>query len=683
MGQRCLLEDALGTVVPSSTAVRVLAAVAAAAVSLLIGFAAQCAHDTQSMTTVRSALLVDHADEGVSVADVLLDQAQRTGSNFYRIRVDPTGRTPTRMLVPLIGDPGLHDRVFPGGEYARFDTSTTTELRPFDGHQRGTYLSSLQPRALQDVATTLRSAGVDARVEALGWGSLVVWMALYTPTVAAGAVTIVSAGLLGFVRAVVRAREHAVARTLGVRVPFARDVVTSAAMVAAAFVVTGVVAAVALRWYNGGHQLPSYLAVSAVVLLTVVMSFVAGSVVAGLLPRGARFRAAYSGWRPWSRGRVALPTAQVAIVVLVVFLAAQAAAAWTLLAAVRDSRPDWSACAACTTTIFNGFDGPEALDDAVAPFAAAVRTLEPSGGVVLSWVPGADRGDHYDPGEPTSNVIVANPAFIAQSEGRLPDPLDGAHGAGEWGLLVPDDQADRRDSIAAAWLDVFRDPIGHVADAATPKPPQIATYPAGLVFNQGQTDFRDELYSDAPVIVVVPASAGLLDDDTYFAAGSAGDLLFTGDVAATRRALDAAGVERSVYALDTFADQIERGEASARARVPIAMSGGVAGLLAMVGLLAVRTRVYIAADRDRLRFDVTHGRSPVRAHLPMLLRTVTLLGCSACVTAAAVGTGVAGADLPPGTLGTVFGCVSAAVILTNAVIVSRRSTTRGLCSDAW
>lgn len=682
MGQHRLLEDALALVVLASTTVRTLAAVAAAVVSLLVGFAAQCAHDTQSMATVRSALVVDRVADGVSVPDVLLDQAQQTGSNAYRVRVDPTGRTPTRTLAPLIGDQRLHDRAFPDGEYARFDTSTTTELAPLDGHQRGTYLSTLPPRALRDVATAIRGAGVDAQVEALGWGSLVVWMATYTPTVSAAAVVVVAAGLIGFVRAAVRAREHAVARALGVRMPLARDVTASVALVGAAFIVCGVVAVLVLDRYNGGHQLPSYLAVSGVVLLTVMTAFVAGAVVAGLLPSRVRFRAAYSGWRPWSRGGIVLPAAQVLTVVLVVFLTTQATAAWTTLVTVRDSRPDWNACAACTTTVFNGFDGPEALDDAVAPFAAAVRALEPSGGVVLSWVPGVDRGHRYDPGEPTSNVIVANPAFVAQSEGRLPDPLRGAHGPGEWGLLVPDDQASRTDSIVAAWRDALGDPIGHVPDQAAPKRPHVATYAGGRVFNQGQTDFRDELYSDAPVIVVVPASAGLLDDDAYFAAGSAGDLLFTGDIAATRRALDAAGVERSVYALDTFADQIGRGEATARARLPIAVVGGAAGLLAMIALLAVRTRAYVAADRDRLRFHLAHGRAPVRAHLRMWLRAVAMLGCSACVTAAAVGTGLAGADLSPGTLGTVFACVSAAVVLTTAVMVSRRSTVEELCSDA-
>jgi hypothetical protein len=668
-------------VVLASTAVRVLAAVAAAAVSLLVGFAAQCAHDTQSVATVRSALVVDRVAEGVSVGDVLLDQARRTGSNAYRIRVDPTGRTPTRTLAPLIGDQRLHDRVFPDGQYARFDTSTTTELTPLDGHQRGTYLSTLPPRALRDVATALRGVGVEAQVETLGWGSLVVWMATYTPTVSAAAVVVVAAGLIGFVRAAVLAREHAVARTFGVRMPFARDIATSAATIGATFVVTGVVAALALLRHNGGHQLPSYFAVSAVVLLAVTTSFVAGAVTAGLLPRGARFRAAHSGWRPWSRGAVVLPVAQVLTVVLVVFLVTQAAAAWTALVTVRDSRPDWGPCATCTTTVFNGFDGPAALDAAVAPFAAAVRALEPSGGVVLSWVPGADRGHRYDPGEPTSNVIVANPAFIAQSRGRLPDPLDGAHGPGEWGLLVPDDQASRADSIAAAWRNALGDPIGHVPDQAAPKRPHVTTYPAGRVCNLGQTDFRDELYSVAPVIVVVPASAGLLDDDTYFAAGSAGDLLFTGDVAATRRALDTAGVERSVVALDTFADQIGRGEATARARVPVAAVGGVAGLLAMVGLVAVRMRAYVVVDRARLRFHITHGRTPARAHRRMWLGTAALLGCGACVTAAAVGTGLVGADLEPGTLGTVFACVSAALVLTTAVLASRRSMTKELCSD--
>jgi hypothetical protein len=314
----------------------------------------------------------------------------------------------------------------------------------------------------------------------------------------------------------------------------------------------------------------------------------------------------------------------------------------------------------------------------VAPFGSAVRALEPSGGVVLSWVRGAQAGDRYAPGDPASNVILANPEFITRAHGRLPDPLDGIDGPGEWGLLVPRDQAGRADVIAAEWRQSFRDPLGAVPNRAVPKRPHIATYPPGRVFNYGQTDLRDQVYSDSPVIVVVSASAGLLDDDSYFAAGSAGNLLFSGDRAATRQALDAAGVAPSVYTVDTLADQVDRGVATARSKLPIAMIGGVAGILVAFGVLAVRTRAFVLANRDRLLLHLVQGRSPIRMQMRMWLRTAALLGGTGVGVLITMGSGLTGADIVPCTLGIAFGALAALVILANAGIALRSTTTKEL-----
>jgi hypothetical protein len=424
----------------ASNTIRVVAAFATALVSLLIGFAALSVQDTQSMASVRSALIITEMDEDAPLEGMLRAEAKQRGANFYRVRVDPTGRTPTRTLVPIVGDPAAHDNVFPAGSYARFDTGMRTTLeRPTDDW-RGGYLSTLPPRTLGEVATTLAGAGVQAQVQSLGWGSLLRYMVGYTPTVMAAAVAVGGAWLAGFGRAAARAREAAIARTLGGR-PFGRDVGTSVLLVAGAFVVLAGVATAVLDAYNGGHRLPAYFGVSGVVSAILVTAFVLGACVPGVLPRRLRFLPAFSGWRPWARGALAMSAVQVLTLTLVVFLVTQAVTACGSLLTVRDSRPDWAACAACTTTIFQGFDGPAALDDAVAPFGSAVRALEPSGGVVLSWVRGAQAGDRYAPGDPASNVILANPEFITRAHGRLPDPLDGIDGPGEWGLLVPRDQA--------------------------------------------------------------------------------------------------------------------------------------------------------------------------------------------------------------------------------------------------
>lgn len=181
------------------TVARVSAACAAALISLLIGFAALSVQDTQAMATVRSALVITGADEATPVVRMLRDEAELRDANFYRVRMDPTGPVPTRTLAPIIGDRELHDRAFPSGEYASFDTATSTKLAPMTGGPRGAYLSTLPPKALQKVATRLAGAGVEAQVQSVGWGTLLRYMVGYTPTVMAAVVGLCAAWLAGFV----------------------------------------------------------------------------------------------------------------------------------------------------------------------------------------------------------------------------------------------------------------------------------------------------------------------------------------------------------------------------------------------------------------------------------------------------------------------------------------------------
>jgi hypothetical protein len=661
---------------------RVLGAFAAAATALLLGFAMQSVHDTQSMATIRSALIITHVNENAPVPTLLHTEATTLHANFYQVRIDPTGRTPVRTLAPIIGDQDTHERAFPSDRYAAFDTTLTTTLTRTPESPLGAYFSTLSPRALDSVATHLAAAGVDAHVEAMNWGGLVVYMLAYTPLVLAAAVAVGAAWLAGLARALARAREHAVLRVHGARAPVVRDLVWSALFAMAAYAVSAGAAILPIRAYNGGHQLQSYCTLSAVLLGILLTAFACGTGVAGMLPRGLRFRSAFSSWRPWARGRFSMAAVQVATLTLVIFLTAQAAAASGSLVNVRDSGPDWKSCSACTVTIFNGFGGQAALNDAVTPYGSAVRALEPQGKVVLSWARGAVQGDRFTPGDPDSNVIIANPTFIAHAERPLPDPLRGIDGPGEWGLLVPSDHADQADAIAQDWLNSFRQPLGHVPNQAAPKPPHIATYPAGDVFNYGQTDLRDKVYSASPVIVVVSASAGLLDDDSYFAAGSSGDLLFTGDTSATQRALDKAGLERSVYSLDTLGTQIARGITTAQSKLSVAIAGATAGLIALIGMLTIRTRVHIMSRRHEMLLLRTRGRSPARIQLMITARTLTLLTGTGLAVVVAGSSGLVGSDIPPSILAVVSATVAIVVIAANALITARLTTMKELITNA-
>jgi hypothetical protein len=144
--------------------------------------------------------------------------------------------------------------------------------------------------------------------------------------------------------------------------------------------------------------------------------------------------------------------------------------------------------------------------------------------------------------------------------------------------------------------------------------------------------------------------------------------------------LDAAGVARSVYVVDALADQIDRGVATARARLPTALVGGATGVLAAVGMLVVRTRASVLANRDRLVFHRTHGRSPSRAHLRTWLRTAALLAGTAVALVLAMQSGLTGADVVPRSVGIVFGGVVVLVVLTTGVTTARTATTKELLS---
>lgn len=662
--------------------IRILGAFAAAATALLLGFAMQSIHDTQSMTSIRSALIITHVSENASVPTLLRAEATSLHANFYQVRLDPTGRSPVRTVTPIIGDRPAHERAFPSDRYAAFDTSLTTKITQASDSPLGAYFSTLSSRALDSVADHLAAEGIDVHVEAMNWGGLVAYMLAHTPLVLAAAVAVGAAWLAGLARALARAREHAVLRVHGVRAPVVRDLLMSVLVAMVAYAVSAAVAILPVRAYNGGHQLQSYFALSAVLLGFFVVAFASGTAVAGTLPGSLRFRSAFSSWRPWSRGRFTMPAVQIATLTLVVFLNAQAAAAWGVLVDVRDSGPDWKSCSACTVTIFNGFGGQSALDEAVTPYGSAVRALEPQGNVVLSWARGAVRGDQFTPGDPHSNVIIANPTFIEQSEASLPNPLRGIDGPGEWGLLVPDDHAAQSGAIAQEWLDAFHEPLGHVPNQAAPRKPHIATYPAGDVFNYGQTDLRDEVYSASPVIVIVSASAGLLDDDSYFAAGSSGDLLFTTDASTTQHALDRAGVARSVYSLDTLGTQIARGITTARSHLTVAVAGAAAGLIALSGMLTIRSRGYIMLRRKQILLLRTLGRSPARVQLMITTRALSILAGTGLVVFVASSSGLVGADIPPETLATVLGEVALVVVVTSASIAARLTTMKELITDA-
>jgi hypothetical protein len=653
---------------------RVLAACAAALISFLIGFSAMGVHDTQSMAGAKSALVITRVTDNARALSILRSEASALRANFYRVRVDPSGRSPTRTLAAIVGDREEHDRVFPSGRYVQFDRTMTTTLVPVRGELIGTYFTTIPPGELHSVASRLTRAGAEARDESLAWSGLALYMLADTPIVLAGAVVVCAAWLCGFAHGFSRARERSATALLGVRCQVEREIGGALALAGACFAGTTAVAAVVLRGYNADNQFRPYVGLSAVLFTVVMVAFVAGLGTSARLPRRSRFRAAFSGWRPWGRGRLAQGATQVLTLTLVVFLVAEAVTAAGSLISVRGSGPAWTSCARCTTTIFNGFGGPAAFDAAVRPYASAVRAEESRGGVVLSWARGSTRGSVFTPGSSAANVIIANEDFIERSAGRLPDPLRGHRGPGEWGLIIPSDHATDSGAVAAEWRESLAHPLGRIADRAAPRSPHVSTYTPGRVFNYGQTDFRDDVYSESPLIVVIPAGSGLLDDESYFAAGSAGDLLFTGDLEHTRRVLDEAGVAPSTYALDSLSVQIDRGLSAARATLAVASVGAVAGLASLAGLLLISAQAAIARHRDRFFHFRQLGYPPGRLFSPMLVRLIVPIGATSALLPVAAMSGFVDGGLAPEMVAITALAVFATAIVTDLLLTIRLTT---------
>ncbi|MEG8036073.1 hypothetical protein QP157_12345 [Sphingomonas sp. LR61] len=112
----------------------------------------------------------------------------------------------------------------------------------------------------------LSIAGVDTHVEAMSWSGLALYLLAYTPLVMAAAVVGGASWLAGRVRGLAQVRAQAVLRVHGVLGPFVRDITASVLVASAAFVISAGPAILLVHAYNGGHQLWSYLAISAVLL---------------------------------------------------------------------------------------------------------------------------------------------------------------------------------------------------------------------------------------------------------------------------------------------------------------------------------------------------------------------------------------------------------------------------------
>lgn len=628
---------------------RVLAALAAAAIALIVGFAAMSTHDTQSMASIRSAITVTEIHGNAPVYPALKAEARKFKANFYQIRLNPTGKTQKRFVAPVVGDRGLHNRTFPDGNYDAFDRSLRTQIVSLDvSSEYGSYLSTLPVAQLRGVADDLNAAGVGAQVESLDWLGAVRYMTSYTPIISAVGAALCAALLAGFVFTASRTRQHALARTMGVRSPYARDLLVASVVLISAFAVLAGIAAVILNEYNNGAQLDSYLGVSLTTFATLLGAGLVGSMAVAVLPNKLRFAAAHSRWQPWGRGKIVLFVTQAATLTLLSMLILQAATAFGSLVTLQEHQKDWASCRGCAVTILNNYRGPSGLDEAVAPYASAVKELSRSRGTVMSWTPGSHQGSQYTPGDPASNVLIVNPEYLRLTSARTNNFPSLKLNASGWGIILPATHKAEAASISAQWKSWF----------SVKSEPVVGAYRPQRIFNFGETDFRDDSISDSPAIIVVAPGSDVLDAESYFAAGSSGSLFMRGSSAAVEKAFNAAGLPRAAYALDSLNDQVARGVSLARERALIALIASIVGTLALLAAIVVWGRAQRALYAHEVLAYVTHGRFAWATYLRLSGNLVTVGAVSAALLAITVRSGITSLDPTNAVLWQVFGALS-------------------------
>lgn len=586
--------------------------------SLVLGYAVQTFSDTQYLASTRSGFIVTETEtERQDGRDDAAWDAMRTVAsdhrvNFYRVLSDPTSPEVMRRVTAIVGDPTLHRRVFPGGSYAGFAASVMTELDPPTGNARGAFLATLPGASMSSVLRELADHGISAQADTVGWGPLLEYMAWKSPVPATAMIGAISVMMLGLLHGRRRSRALALDRTRGRRWPVLRQLMAVVAVAAGGSAAGFVVARVVLGSLNGGNQFREFALVSTTLCLVMTTAFAVGFLLATPLTRARRYLAAHSGWRPHGNAAPVMGVASAVVLVVTAVLVAQGSSALVTLVQADRSRGEVERCTPCTTTVFGPTTRDSDFDRAEHPYAAAVRSAEDAGKVIVAMKVGATRGSVFAPDHPASNVIVANRQFLHAV--GLPDPLSKQPRSGDWAVVLPTSERDATAETVGAWRDwlAFQRMIEPTITAA--RDPSVGYYGDRTVYNFGALEQRDRLYSDSPVIVVLPAGSDLFAEASYLSAGSSGEVIFAGSQAETRRLLTRAGVDADIVATSSYANQISRARAAAEVRVSGALLGSVLGFLLVCLLSSVRTHEHRSFHRARLLQGRALGVPPPRLH---------------------------------------------------------------------
>lgn len=447
-----------------------------------------------------------------------------------------------RVLYLVDGDPSVAGSDWLTGDFNDFSQSVDTQVRPYavlEGDAAGNYAVFGDTEKARELADFLESQGLQADMfEVTTWSTV---LELIDPSMGSAlsmmllvAIAIVGAGVL------LGTRAYGVGRLQGLS--FGSLLLGDLRRLAKLWVLAGAatlaVALTALAFYNGFVGIGHYIGVVLCLVLVLTAAAVAAHAVMLLLTMQVRVLASVKGELP---GRTAAGVAyalRLVTVVIALALVSQAFALGTDLAQ-RDRVFDDYARLGDTATVTVGLGSIEEEEEMVRVVGSWLRQEDQAGRLLLA---GERSLPSPDPALAAQPVLYVNDLFLEAQSIKLSDGGTVAPGDATPRVLVPAGLWDRSGEVIEAlasdvtWSDP--DMLAVVQPMQTAGGQEVFTYntTGGVGQAHGQLQ-QDESYATDPVIVVVPAASGLLNDDGYLQFATGRSALFP-DPAAVEAALE-------------------------------------------------------------------------------------------------------------------------------------------------
>jgi hypothetical protein len=586
----------------------------AACIAVAVALLAALDRSDETFPTARTAVVVLDVPQDVHFERLLRDRAVRDHVDFFRVQADPA-RVGRRIVEPVIGDRAAFDRVFRDGRYRGGPAEQAVALRETHTSDRGVYFSTMSSAQAAAFVTELRRVGVDARAEAAGWWTTIVFTAGRPGVGLAVGASAVAVALLGRLRGVSAARCIGASEILGVprlRRAETSRVVAGQAVVALCAAVGGSVLASACV----GAQLPDVLAIAGCVY-TVHAGLFLVMVTLGWRGDGpTRMRPGWGAWRPWGRVSVSSSVLRVAAVVSIALAVGPLVESVALLAEHHRAGAMQIGCVGCRTPLLSGTLRPDEIEAAAPAFARLYRTVDDGRSVLASHpVVPIDQSVAPDVG----NTLVVNREYLRLVGEPFADPWPGRTTVepGEWAVFVPTADVPRTETVTEMWREWFAFQREIDPTLAAPRAPVVHQYRPQPVFTFGAATDDAPLFADAPVVVVIPAASDLLSGDFLTAAASNGQFLL--DVDDPQRLVASTGLAHVVGSLRSWP-----AETAAHRTSIIRTAAGEAGAASVafvaVGMgVVVRVMALRWSDTQRVREATRLGIGPLRVHARLLL----------------------------------------------------------------